>query len=78
MKSFVLMNKKTGDLLLGTQVRFVVEPKMQVSPMGGDSWVIALHESDYDGWIVEHPKFGAFRIFFNRKFDEMTEVLSEL
>jgi len=76
MKGMVLMNKKTGDLLVGYRVCFF-DKIMEYAKMMNLVGIINIDE--YDGWLIEHPGIlGEFRVFFNRELEEWCEILGEL
>lgn len=77
MKQHVLMNKKTGDLLLGQKCWLGIdEPFVDITPSG---YSIAF-VGDFDGWLIFHPNemWGGHWLFFNRKCEEWFESLGEL
>ena len=77
MKQHVLMNKKTGDLLLGQRCWLGIdEPFDDITP-GGYSIAFA---GDWDGWLIFHPSkaWGGHWLFFNRKCEAWFENLGEL
>ena len=79
MKSYVLMGKKTGALMVGYRVTFLDHPaNISICAMGdrGKSWVSGLME--HQGWVVEGTVLEC-NYFFNLKFaDEYIEILGEL
>lgn len=77
MKQFVLMNKKTGNLLIGIRVCFLDQDWCDDLPVANQSWQIGVMQ--HDGWIVElPPEVSQFRVFFNQELENMVEVLGEL
>lgn len=69
---YVLLNKNTGDLYVGTKIWARFEPILD-----GQYSVILMGLDDHDGWIIEHPIFEA-PIFMNRHCEQFLEVLGEL
>lgn len=84
MTHFVLMNKRTGDLMLGVRVTFFendlgdIRSYQYKSDSSDSVYYIAFGPTGYIGWLIEHPKMGKFNIFFNKKCEEWFEVLGEL
>ena len=74
-QGLVLLNKRTGDLYVGYKVSLLgsISDEYKIS---GNNYSIAL--ASHDGWILQHPRFGQFLIFFNREVENMFEVLGEL
>ena len=80
MKSFCLMNKRTGDLFEGVRVslfdNFIADADIQ-----SVAWGIHLSQLNHDGWVVFHPdeSFAGYWLWFNNKgCDRIFESLGEM
>jgi hypothetical protein len=74
MKAFVLMNKKTGDLMEAYRIVFFDKPVQELI-LGAQIGVLEL---SYDGWLLIHPQLGITPLFFNRHCEKWFENLGEL
>ncbi len=76
MKSYALLNTKSGDLFEGRKCWVNCDAFDDIAP---DKYSIAFF-GDYDGWLIFHPNeaFGGHWVFFNRVGEEFFEVLGEL
>lgn len=78
MKSFCLINKRTGDLFEGYRVSLF--DNHMVDKSGAVSLVI-LQMDEPDGWIIgsPHSAFGGYWIWFNEgSIGKIFEVLGEI
>ncbi len=80
--SFVLLNKKNGQLVEGYRVSMFDKPDFEwssdIAPSPVYRLSVGIHE--HDGWIIQVPKeICPFPIWMNRQFvDQHFENLGEL
>lgn len=79
MKPFVLMNRRTGDLMVGCRVCFMDQIEELTDIKGGIDlktvWQVGLIE--HHGWVIDTGgQVNAF--FLNRYGEKFFEVLGEL
>jgi len=78
LKQFVLMNRKTGDLMIGYRVTFMdVEREYIFSTPIPDTFPTRFGVLEHHGWVIEHPIFEV-PWFMNLKSDTLLENLGEL
>lgn len=76
MKTFVLMNKKTGDLFIGYPMMFLHQSWLaDLQPPNSGAFEIAAVQQD--GWVMEADHF-QFKWFMNMGADKFFENLGEL
>lgn len=74
MTAYVLMCKRTANLLVGYRITFMDNFPSEM--IGG---LYSLTDLRHDGWIVNTPVAGGFSIFMNVKWVENNfEVLGEI
>lgn len=84
IKSYLLLSKKTGNVMEGFRVNFVDAKRWDnetPSPKGYK--VVLMIDNEFDGWIVRNPEadsgMGGFSIFLPRDWaDEELENLGEI
>ena len=82
---FVIMNKRTAKLCVGTRIQFVDRAGMSEASMGMSkalnidprTMFVTLHDKQRDGWIIEHPDL-VLPTFMNIELENYFEILSEL
>ena len=72
-KSFVLMNKNTGDLFEGYRIGLFDQPWLE--DIGVPVALVSIVQ--HDGWIMVHPEF-PFPVFMNRHSEKWFVNLGEL
>lgn len=72
MKSFVLMNKKTGDLFEGHRIS-LLDKHWNDSSRLTNVFIVS-----YDGWAIYHPEMHFSPIYFNLECEKWFENLGEL
>lgn len=79
MKSFCLLNKKTGDLFQGYRISlYDNNSEGDVLTRFGAIYSISVKELRHDGWIIFHPKMGDNPLFFNRHCEKWFTNLGEI
>ena len=77
MKSFALMNRRTGDLFEAYRVslfdKFLVNADLE-----GDAYGIHLSRLEHDGWVIFRPKAMYWMWFNNKDVERFFENLGEL
>lgn len=81
MKEYVLLSKRTGQLIIGVRIVFCDNLSIITTAVGDDKpWTVSLRADDhYDGWIVQVPQATQGWMWMNRVFVEKEfENLGEL
>lgn len=79
MKIFVLMNRRTGELMEGCRVALLDQAWADdIQPSGASALEIITVQ--HDGWVIRGPEeLDGFTLFFNHEgTEEMFENLGEL
>ena len=76
IKSFVLMCRRTGNMVEGWRIALI---DYRSKDWSLDIGLTVIDNDNPDGWILYHPQNSEFKLFFNRKWvDKEFENLGEL